>query len=392
VDITGENHYIPDSGLYDVRKNPFSRLRVTVPLIGIEIPQRREDHLLSDQAPARPTCHRCIQLFEKPLLLGRTEHLALGCIRNPTRRSRRFVARLDACVEHHQIGEVPKTECAVNELTGARIAHRHPLMPGADRHCSPCLPSALACGVMVACSARPGIVGGFVVIPYRYERMTGVAGLQRRITAVKRVTTPVILEADDFVCWIDRNRPATDVAVLVDIVTEMDHRIEIALRGNTGVCGVASLLIVRTRHHRQARLRKVCFGQRTRMPHRGLRTVRPECIKIIVSGLELIDIDLAAEIVFRRGHDRATTHDMTQLAVARNQPFDRRSLLAPAQPRPYHHRMLQRIAAGNAVQKQRCPGVARVAAASSGSQQRTGTGHCHESTPIQPRHPFAVLF
>ena len=97
---------------------------------------------------------------------------------NGTVRPHRFVARLDACVEHHQIGEVPKTECAVNELTGARIAHRHPLMPGADARRPPRLPGSLTCRIMVAGTARPGIVGDFVVIPDHDERMTGMAGLQ----------------------------------------------------------------------------------------------------------------------------------------------------------------------------------------------------------------------
>ena len=96
--------------------------------------------------------------------------------------------------------------------------------------------------LMIRRPAGPRIIGDVVVVSHDDEGMLAVRGLQIGVLAVLRVAGAVVLERQDLA--IGRRQPSrrarialgpariVSAAVLVEIVAQMDHRIQVAPFGD----------------------------------------------------------------------------------------------------------------------------------------------------------------
>src|SRR5699024_4891333 len=98
------------------------------------------------------------------------------------------------------------------------------------------------------------VVGQLVVVPRADPGDVRVQGLQVGIGVVLRQPDPIVGQGDDLVRWFVRAyRPdgggVLAAAVLVDVVTEFDDRVQVAARLEVAVAGEVAGLPVGTRHH-----------------------------------------------------------------------------------------------------------------------------------------------
>ena len=151
---------------------------------------------------------------------------------------------------------------ACRNAAGGRWCPRSPGAPASTRstpawpptggppRCPPCP------GVVLG-AARPRVVGDLVVVPDGDDRRGRVQGLQVRVGLVTGVPDAVVGEGDDLVGR--RVRPYDLVAgavlagaVLVDVVAEVQPRVQVAARGQMAVGGEVAALPVGAGDHAEA--------------------------------------------------------------------------------------------------------------------------------------------
>ncbi|MBK9468304.1 MAG: hypothetical protein IPO20_10220 [Gammaproteobacteria bacterium] len=76
MDVPGQEHHVVDPGAAQVFEDAPARLRIAVPLVGVEVAERREHDLLPEQTPARAAGLRGIQFAEQPGFLRCSQQLA----------------------------------------------------------------------------------------------------------------------------------------------------------------------------------------------------------------------------------------------------------------------------------------------------------------------------
>ena len=162
-------------------------------------------------------------------------------------------------------------------------------------------------------------------------------------------------------------------SVLVDVVTEVNHRIEIVLSGNVAIHVEIACGMIRAAHDREPRGGYGAGRQGPRTAHRGAGVIDLEAIEVRRSRREAAHVGLHGVIgpVVRPGN--AVPQDLFHVRVARNQPsYRQRAAGRPADPRPQDETVAQRIAARDAVlEAQR---IARLRAAGPQASQRCKDG------------------
>jgi hypothetical protein len=159
-----------------------------------------------------------------------------------------LIATFQTRVEHHHSGQIAEIEGAPDAQTIAveRGTDRHPFVVGARRIEQSRFPRSLGFRLVILGAAAPTVVGRFVVVPYRDPRVLAVQFLQVRIAAIEGVAEAIVGQRQQLVAraeLIDARlgdglsdavaadrEPRRLVAgrtVLVDVIAEVQHRVEV---------------------------------------------------------------------------------------------------------------------------------------------------------------------
>ena len=205
---------------------------------------------------------------------------------------------------------------------------------------------------------RP-VVLHLVIVEDHQPREGGVRGLEVRVALVDRVAVAVGGNGHRFRAVV-LPRQRRRHPVLVDVVAEEQHQVEILLR-HVLVGGVEAHLEVLARGEREADpLGRVSLrDERAGAPDRAPLATHLELVPVPAAGLQAVDVDVhrVREVGIREGH--AAAHDAAHVFVGRHVPVhgDAHGIDAAAavrgerldgQPRPQHDAVGQRIARGDA--------------------------------------------
>ena len=161
-----------------------------------------------------------------------------------------------------------------------------------------------------------------MIVEHDHPRERGVRGLKVRIGLVQRVPDPIRRQRRRLAYVVlprQRRRPA----ILVDVVAEVEHEIEI-FGGHVLIRREEAHLVVLAR--RDAELQPA----HRRLPrHAGARaadraefTAGLELIPVPLRGLQAVDVDVDRMPEFRLGERRAGAHDVLHRIVRRHRPLD----------------------------------------------------------------------
>ena len=150
-------------------------------------------------------------------------------------------------VQHRQVDELPELQPPVDLRPvawhrGARDPHRHPLVVRLLRCCAHDGVRPLPRRLVLVRAVRPAPVRDLVVVPRDDERHGGVQRLEVGVGLVLRMPAAIVVQAHDLVRRIVPADVLVEVAVrvlaglvLVQVVPEVDHRVEVAALGKVPV-------------------------------------------------------------------------------------------------------------------------------------------------------------
>jgi len=169
-------------------------------------------------------------------------------------------------------------------------------------------------------------------------------------------------------------------AIFVDVVSEMDHRVDPALGAAFGDLAIGveeTERPVRARHDSHAVIRRALLRQCPRHAARRRSLAHREPVIVHLPRLQPVDIDLDRVVALRPRRDRPALDHILERRVPRQRPADRhRPVRLGRYPRPQHDGRLGRVARRHPVAER---GLARIG----GSGRCSG---CAGRSP-QPRHP-----
>ncbi len=223
---------------------------------------------------------------------------------------------------------------------------------------------------MVLRATRPRVVRSLVVVPDHDPRHFCVQRLQVRVGLVLRVPDAVVGETHDLVSGLVRpDAPATGDGelpgrVLVQIVAEVHHGVEIVACGEVAVGGEEAAFPVGARDDTEAQAsdRSVVRGRGGRPAGRGDGSADAESIEVGRVRCEPAGVDLDRVVGDgTRRHGPARDHRV-EAAAAGDLPRDREvrsrtragcRLRRGCHPGPQDHRVGQGISRGHAVREDR---------------------------------------
>ena len=217
----------------------------------------RHYHLIAEQLPRLVRADRAGQHVLQPALLLRAEHLAVGAggfgqgggiIAGRGRLPLGcdlFAAREQPGLHHRQRCQVAELEAAEDGLAtqpATRFTDRHPFEIGLHRRRLARGPVALGRRVVVLRAADPAVIGDLVIVPHADKGGAGVGGLHVRIALHLCMAAAIVGQRDDLVRRIGQAvQLAADVravppgAIFIDIVAEMENRVEPGQRRHVGI-------------------------------------------------------------------------------------------------------------------------------------------------------------
>ncbi len=203
------------------------------------------------------------------------------------------------------------------------------------------------------------VVGDLVVVPREDPRRIRVRRLQIRIRAVLRVAVAIVLQRLQLGREM-QSRPVFHGRVLVEVVAEKEHQVEIFFRHLAVRVEIAHFVVcARRKCEPEFARRGTRFGKRARAADRAEMIAGPELIPIPTLGLEAVHFDMHRVRPVGGRRDDAFLHDARHLVVERELPRDvnRRGRHAAAvrrierEPRPEHDAVGPRIARRDAERK-----------------------------------------
>jgi len=198
-----------------------------------------------------------------------------------------------------------------------------------------------------------------VIVEHHQPREGGVRGLEVRVALVDRVAVAVGGDGRRLGAVV-LPRQRRRHAVLVDVVAEEQHQVEVLLR-HVLVGVVEAHLEVLARGERKADplWRVLVRHERARSPDRAPFAPHLELVPVPTGRLQMVDVDVhrVGEVGIGEGHTAA--HDVAHAVVGRDVPLHRHAHRIDAaaavrgerldrQPRPQHHAVGERIARGDA--------------------------------------------
>src|SRR5690606_10243401 len=181
---------------------------------------------------------------------------------------------------------------------------------------------------------------------------------------VEGVPAPVVGQRDDLVLGIegsvDPERGVAAVAVLVEVVAEVEDRVEVVAGGEVPVGAEPPALVVAAGHHPEAeplhgRARGRCGAGAT---HRRRGAEGPEPVPVLGGGAQPGGVDLDRVVPGSGGGDRALGHDRAEVGILGHLPRHLggraearagRGLVARGDPGPEHDPVRERVAGGHPV-------------------------------------------
>mmetsp|Transcript_10044 Transcript_10044/g.40916 ORF Transcript_10044/g.40916 Transcript_10044/m.40916 type:complete len:571 (+) Transcript_10044:803-2515(+) len=380
VDVAGQHHDVVDLGVVgvalDARKDAVACRLIAVPLVAVQEEQARvvlvrawrlelgEHHALAEQLPAR---RRGAQAVDQPGLFGVAQQRAAGVAvagvgRRKTgaedrvvhRRRELFGAGVDALFQHQQVGEVAVGEAAVVVTPVVHVdrAHRHPLVIGLQGRGDAGVPVAFGGRLVVLGAALPAVVGGFVVVPDRDQRMLAVHGLGVGVALVLGVALAVVGQRDDLVGRLGRAHIAVLAgAVFVDVVAQVHDQVEVGPRRDAPVGIEIAVGVVGAADDREAQAGHIRGRQRLGAADRAGRTLGAELVVVGRAGLQAGGVDLDRVVAAGVGLGAAALHDLGERRVGGDHIGHGHGRLGGCRrhTRPQDDAVGERVAAGHAV-------------------------------------------
>ena len=257
-----------------------------------------------------------------------------GSLTVPSAEDLGLLGPVGAQVEHGQLREGAEPEPAVErgavaEVDGVAHPDRHPLVVGAAGPGLALEPVALGGGLVVLGAGAVGVVGGLVVVPGDDERGRGVQRLEVVVALVLRVPLPVVGQRDDLV---RRHVPAHVLVVvagavlargvLVEVVAEVDHRVEVVAPREVPVGGEVPGLQVRAGHHAEAQVVRARGrgGGGPGAPDRAREPLVEEPVVVRGPRAEPGRLELHGVVAAGARGERARGHHVGEAAVAGDLP------------------------------------------------------------------------
>ena len=226
---------------------------------------------------------------------------------------------------------------------------------------SSALTTVRALGVVRVGAARPGAVGELVVIEGGDHREGGVHRLDVGVAVVLGVAGAVLLEGAALPERIEvaadvgagRLSLRGDVGSLVDVVAQVEEKVEILSLGDPRVGVEVAGVELGARADREADPLGVASGERPRPGHRRGLAVDRESVEVDAVGLEVLDLDHDGVIALGASDRRPGADGLSQRGVARDRPLDRDVGVAPTDTRPDRDAVGGRVATGDPVSEGR---------------------------------------
>ena len=235
---------------------------------------RRDHHRVADQLPLHVAVSAQRALEPVQLLLAGDGAGGVADLAVRVRRRRgggvHLLAAVGAQVEHAELGQGAEPEpaeqpAAVPDPDAAVEPRGHPLVVRPVRAGAAGLEAALAAvavaGGVVLGAVLPRVVGDLVVVPGDDPRVLRVGVLQVRVGLVLRVPLPVVRQRDHLVgglvladVLVVRAVAVLAGAVLVEVVAQVHHRVQVVARGQTAVGAEPAGLEVGAGDHAEAQV------------------------------------------------------------------------------------------------------------------------------------------
>ncbi len=419
VDVAGQEDGVADAPVAQVRQQFAPVVGVAVPLVGVdrqallgqaeEFGERRQQvgrygaegdlgdhHGGADQPPGGV---RAFQSGLEPVQLGAPGDRTVRVVHLPAAHPGLLVPER-AQVEQVQVGEPAEAQPAVG---GARDGgpYGHPLEVGALGGGHPRRPVALGAGSVVHGAAGPGVVRELVVVPDGDHRMRGVQGPQVGVGLVDAVPGAVVGERDDLVGGgvlpydLARGGEAAG-RVLVEVVAEVQHRVQVAAGRQVPVRGEVARLPVGAGDDAEADAAglRVVGGGGAGAAHGGVDAGGGEAVVVGGGRCQAAYVGLDG-VVGRGGGGRGSPRDhRPEVLVGRHFPVHRGVRAAAGaghraglgrDPGPQQDAVRERVAGGHAVLEdlgvRTGPGVRTGLSGAGGGgegQQGGGGGRCRD--------------
>ena len=303
-----------------------------------------------------------------------------------------------ARVEHRQIGQIAEAEGAVDAHRIGQVgrANRQPFEGRACRG-KPASRVVAERRIVAFGAVFPGVVADFVIVPDPDHRVLAMQFLQVLVGAVLRVALAVVGERDDF-AWRLVRPHAIGLAVLVNVVAEVHHGLQVAALGHAaiGVKIAGDVIRAGDEGQPQAIDRRACGRSRARTPdRRGLARGHES---VVVRGIraQAAEVELDRVVGGGIGDDRAVCGQARERRIERDFVAQPKACLGTRagsgkrlRTRPQDHRIGQRIAARDAVREPRFVenrGGVFVTVGTTGAQQRQGNGCEQQLASGERRH------
>ena len=199
------------------------------------------------------------------------------------------------------------------------------------------------------------VVGDLVIVPDREPRRRGMGGLQVAVELVERITIAELRQRRRNANLMPSHQPRSP-GLLVDVVAEVDHQVEVA-RGHVAIGREVALLVLLARGEGEAQpLRRARGGRRgARATDRTLRRARPEPVPVGTPRFQAARLRMNRMGQRRDGLFGAARDDPGKGLVLGDLPVDRDRGIRHAaaferlrrEPRPKHDAVLARRARGD---------------------------------------------
>ncbi len=278
-------------------------------------------------------------------------------------------------IEHRQVDQLAELQPPVDlppvpRHRRARDPHRHPLVVRPLGRAHPLGVRPLPRLVLVR-SMCPAAVGDLVVVPRGDERHRSVQRLEVAVGLVLRVPAAVVAQADDLARRVVPAHVLVAVAVrvlaglvLIQVVAEVDHGVEVSPLGEVPVRVEPARLPVGARHDPEPQpLRRAARrGCRPRSPRARHGVDVGEAEPVVRRRRQPGRVELDRVVAPGVGVDRAGAHDVRECVVEGDLPAHRGArpvarprhrLLGRSHPGPQHHGVRERITRGDSMAERR---------------------------------------
>ena len=306
-------------------------------------------------------------------------------------------------VQHDEVEELAEAEGAVGALArpGLGLPDRHPLEVGLHGGRAPHEPVAfLFLDLVVLGAVGVGVVRDLVVVPDAHEGMEAVDLLQVGVRLVLGVPGPVVGERGGLLVRTRRAIepgpvPVAAVGVLVEVVAEVQHRVQVVPLGDPPVDVEVAERQVGAGDEGEPDVVGTP-GQGPRPAHRRLLAERLEAVVVGRPRLQSGRRDLEGVVAPGSGGALALGDDFPHPRVPRHLPADRDPVVGRARdPRPEQHPVGQRVAARHPVGEDRFLSEDGQGAGERQDESRPGGGsekepavHGHGATTLLCARPY----